>query len=90
MINHTVINGASSSRHSEMLLRHEIPTDVLTTALIVKNAVRCARRLQSGLLGDLAHIIERVSRGAAGMDGMSAAAEPSACVGSQASLQRSV
>lgn len=49
--------------------RSNVPWDVpqqlvdwhVTAALIVKNAMRCAKRLQSGLLGDLADLIERAS-----------------------------
>ncbi len=33
MMNHAVINGASQSRHSEVLLRHKIPTDALLSHL---------------------------------------------------------
>ena len=67
--------------------RSNVPWDVpqqlvdwhVTAALIVKNAMRCAKRLQSGLLGDLADLIERVSRDAAVMDGLSPATEPTTC-----------
>jgi tRNA A-37 threonylcarbamoyl transferase component Bud32 len=75
--------------------RSNVPWDVpqqlvdwyVTTALIVKNAMRCAKRLQSGLLGDLADLIERVGRDAAVMDGLSPTTEPTTCVNSQAALQ---
>lgn len=69
----------------------EVPQQLVdwhvTTALIVKNAMRCAKRLQSGPLRELADLIERVSRDAVVMDELNPPSERSTCVNSQAALQ---
>jgi thiamine kinase-like enzyme len=75
--------------------RRHVPWDVpqqrvdwyVTTSLIVKNASRCAKRLQSSLLGDLADLIERVSRDAAVLDELSLTTKLSTCVNSQAAIK---
>ena len=76
--------------------RSNVPWDVpqplvdwhVTTSLIVKNAMRCAKRFQSSLLEDLVASIERVNRHAAVLDGLSPATERPTCVNAQAHLQQ--